>query len=390
MKKNILTIFICFMLQSMFAQEMNPKEYATITYEMIDGKKSPLTPVVKAEASTFSPNGDFLFLVFVDDTFDGNVVVYDVAQKKVVKKFKIKKTGIRFFNGKIICNPNNTNQLALVLNKNTVKVIQNWQTAPEDILLQKTNENVVSIKAKADKGQIAFSKDGKSLFLIENEAKIIKSVDLTTGMMTEQFIPDGKSPYIDNSYCNTFIGNDEIIVFNEGTKSSPRNIEIFDLGSRQFVRKYDELNDYFEIGPNESHRNPHFVSDNVDGVTLNLTTGEIDNTLKTIQKLVKGIDKDAKVHVNQIPGIGFVAQYYIYKFSETTKGNTTIFTTKSGNGLFFVDKYGNVVDVNFPSVNSKIPETSISQYQISPNGKYIIFNHEGGFDNSRLVIATLY
>jgi WD40 repeat protein len=378
---------------NIYAQKINPKEYATITYEMIDGKKSFITPVINAEGTVFTPNGEFLFIVNGYDDTNGNVVVYDLAKKSIIKKFKIKKTGIRFFSGKIICNPNNTNQLALVLNKNTIKVIQNWQTSPEDILLQKTNENLISIKAKADKGQISFSKDGKYLFLIENEDKTIKSIDLATGEVSKQTIIDNKTPYIHSS-VNTFIGNNEIIVFNDATKSSPRNIEIFDLVSRQVVRKH-ELKNYLYSGPSYSHLgNPHLVSD-VNEITFNLTTGDVDYTFKTIREMVKEIDKDANLIVNQIPGIGFVAAYYIYKFSETTSqtrnGSVTTFKTKSGHGLFFTDNKGNVVYGNFPSINTKVPDTGISNYQISPNGKYIIFNHNGeGFDNDGLVIATLY
>jgi WD40 repeat protein len=381
------------MLQSMFAQEMNPKEYATITQEILSGEKSRIAPTIDLESTAFTPNGDFLFIVDGQYETDGNVVVYDVTQKKVVKKFKIKKTGLYSFKGKIIYNPNNTNQLALVLNKSTVKVIQNWQTAPEDILLQKMNENVVSIKAKVDKGQMAFSKDGKSLFLIENEATIIKSVDLASGLITKKILPDGKLPRINYNF-STFIGNDEIVVYNNSINekkkpSIPHNIEIFNLTTNLFVRKY-ELEGIFDFPNASSYGNPHLIK--TGDMILNVLTGEKDETYKKIEKAIKAIDKSATLGLHKIPDIGFVGSYFSYKRLETKSGNTTTIKTTSGQGLFFYDKDGNEVYGNFPSVNNKVPITFPQCFQISPNGKYIIFKHNDNDDpyNSRLVIATLY
>jgi hypothetical protein len=393
MKKNILTIAFCLMLLSLFAQKMNPKEYATITQEMLSGEKSRYAPSIDVGSTAFTPNGDFLFLINAKDDQDGNVVVYDVAQKKVVKKLKIKKTGIYLFNGKIVYNSNNTNQLALVLNKSTVKVIQNWQTAPEDILLQKTNENVVSIKAKVDKGQMAFSKDGKSLFLIENEATIIKSVDLASGVITKKILPDGKLPKIKYDF-STFIGDDEIVVYNDAINdkkktSIPHNIEIYNLTTNLFVRKY-ELEGIFDFPGRSTYGYPHIIT--AGDMFLNLLTGEKDDTYKKIQKDIQAIDKRAYVTLNKIPGIGFIGNYFLYDRQEKTSGSVTTIKTTSGNGLFFFDKNGSDVSGDFPSVNYKVPCTRVQEYQISPNGKYIIFNHNDSDDyaNSRLVIATLY
>lgn len=394
MKKNILTIAFCFILLSLFAQKMNPKEYATITQEMLSGKPSNLNPIIYHDATLFTPNGDSLFIVDVDDDSDGNVVIYDVLQKKVLKRFKIKKTGIRFFNGKIVYNPNNINQLAVVLNGSTVKVIQNWQTAPEDILLQKKNENVVSIKAKVDKGELAFSKDGKSLYLIENEAKIIKSVDLASGSITKIILPDGKLPYICTDFVS-LIGNDELMVYNNAINDKkkpyiPQNIEIFNLTTNTVVRKFD-LKGIYSSPRSNSHGNPHIIQLG-DDMSLNLLTGEKDETYKSIEKSIKAIDKAARLTLNKIPEIGYVGNYSLYQQEEIKNGNTITFKTKTGHGLFFYDKYGNNVYGNFPSVNYKVPLTSIGRYQISPNGKYIIFHHDDSdnWDNGRLVIATLY
>jgi hypothetical protein len=391
MKKNILTIAFCLTLLSLFAQEMNPKEYAIITEEMLSGNQSRYAPSIDAASVAFTPNGDFLFIIDTKMDEDGSVAVYNVAQKKVVKKFKIKKHGNYFFDGKIICNHKNTNQLAVVLNKSTVKVIQNWQTAPEDILLQKTNENVVSIKAKADKGQMAFSNDGKNLFLIENEATIIKSVDLASGLITKKILPDGKLPCI-KSYLSTFIGNDEIVVYNNAIEEKnkpriPHNIEIYNLTTNLFVRKY-ELEGIFDFPTASSHGNPHVII--TGDMFLNLLTGEKDDTYKRIEKEIQAIDEKAYVKLHQIPGIGFIGDYFLHEQSEKTIGSVTTIKTRSGAGLFFFDKNGNDVSGDFPSVNYKVP--GVTRYQISANGKYMIFHHSDSDDsaNNRLVIATLY
>jgi hypothetical protein len=394
MKKNILTIAFCLTLLNLFAQEIKPKEYAIITEEMLSGNPSNYSPSINAESVAFTPNGDFLFIVDTKMDEDGNVAVYNVVQKKVVKKFKIKKHGNYYFKGKIICNHKNTNQLAVVLNKSTVKVIQNWQTAPEDILLQKTNENVVSIKAKADEGQMAFSNDGKSLFVIENEATIIKSVDLASGLITKIILPDGKQPPRISLNFLPFIGDDEIVVYNNAIEEKnkpriPHNIEIYNLTTKLFVRKY-ELEGIFDFPTANSYGNPHIII--AGDMFLNLKTGEKDDMYKRIQKEIQAIDEKAYVHLHKIPGIGFIGDYLIYEKSERTIGGTTTIKTRFGAGLYFLDKNGNDVSGDFPSVNYKVPCTMGTSYQISPNGKYIIFHHDDSDErtNNRLVIATLY
>ncbi|MFC5282974.1 hypothetical protein [Pedobacter alpinus] len=391
MKKLLIIAFSLF-VTSVFAQSMNPKQYALISGELLRGKPINYIPYVNEDNMVFSRNADYLFLVNVDQKEEGRLVVYSLKLKSEIKTFKIKKTGIDYFWGKIICNPENSGQLAIVLNKGEVRVINNWQTAPEDVLLQKPGEHSVAVNAYVEMGQMAFSKDGKSLFFIENRTKasidkneVVKSADLSTGKITVKKLPDGKKPYIAYQ-IKTFIGVDEIIVFNEGTKTQNSSIEIFDLTANKFVRKFDCGT---ATGFNSSMASPRIVFFNYGGYELNLQTGQKNETIKRIKKSLEGEDTSLDIHY--APGKGYVVGY-LYYWEKRTETATTITTRrKTKSGLFFFDENGNNVMGSFPAVNAKIPDAGVRNYQISPNGKYIIFNHDDKDDskNERLVIATL-
>ena len=324
---------------------------------------------------------------------DGVLVVYSTNKKSVVKKFAMKKTGIWGGEMNIICNPNNPKQIALIIKKGEIRVIQNWETAPEDILTQKPGEHSVSIKATVEKGQIAFSKDGKSLFLIENKTKEyfdatedIKSADLVTGKITIKKLPDGKYPYISYSF-STFIGNDEIVVFKKPKDNSAKEIEIFNLNTNQFVRKYDLGKTVSSIS--NSFAFPHIVYLQFEGYTLNLLNGERDETAGRIQKSLDG--EKTSLDFVPVPNIGYVVGYLYYDEKITRQGNSETIRRKSKNGLFFFDNKGNNVPSYLPDVNSKIPYTPTGNFQVSPNGKFIAFVHDDINDdkNDRLIIATL-
>lgn len=390
MKKLLIIAFSLF-VTSLFAQSINPKQYVLIKGELLRGRPTNFIPYVNEDNMVFSWNGDYLFLVNVDEKEEGRLIVYSTKLKSEVKTFKIKKTSLYGYTGKIICNPENSGQLAIVLNKSEVRIIKDWQTAPEDVLIQKPGEHSVAINAYVEMGQMAFSKDGKCLFFIENRTKAardvnedVKCADLTTGKITVKKLPDGKKPYI-AYHVNTFINFDEIIVYNKGIKNQEDNIEIFDLTANKFVRKYE-----CSGSPQSSMANPRILFFKyADAYALNLTTGEKTETIKKIKKSLEGEDTSLDIHY--IPGKGF-AVGYLYYWENRTETATTITTRrKTKSGLFFFDENGNNIMGSFPAVNAKIPDASVRNYQISPNGKYIIFSHDDQDDskNDRLVIATL-
>jgi len=389
--KKLLIIAFTLLATSVFAQSINPKQYALISGELLRGKPINYIPYVNEDNMVFSTYGDYLFLVNVDQKEEGMLIVYSLKLKSEIKTFKIRKTGIDYFWGKIICNPENSDQLAIVLNKGEVRVINNWQTAPEDVLLQKPGEHSVAVNAYVEMGQMAFSKDGKSLFFIENRTKasmdkneVVKSADLSTGKITIKKLPDGKKPYI-AYHVKTFIGSDEIIVYNEANKNQNSSIEIFDLTANKFVRKFE-----CSGSPQSSMGNPRILFFKyADGYELNLQTGQKNETIKRIKKSLEGEDTSLDIHY--APGKGYVVGY-LYYWEKRTETATTITTRrKTKSGLFFFDENGNNVMGSFPAVNAKIPDAGVRNYQISPNGKYIIFSHDDKDDskNERLVIATL-
>ncbi|WP_304068412.1 hypothetical protein [Pedobacter glucosidilyticus] len=387
--KKLLIIAFSLLATGLFAQSINPKQYAVIKGDLLRGKPINYIPYVNNDNMLFTPNGDYLFLVNAQEKEEGRLIVYSLKLKSEVKVFKIKKTGLYSFYGKVVCNPENTNQLAVVLSKGEVRVINNWQTAPEDVLLQKPGEHSVAINAYVEMGQIAFSRDGKSLFFIENKTKalideneVVKSADLSTGKITVKKLPDGKSPYI-AYHVSTFIGLDEIIVFNKPTKTQPGNIEIYDLTANKFVRKFECAS-----GFKSSMGSPRIISCNYEGYQLNLQTGEKDETIKRIKKSLEGEDTSLDIHY--APGKGYVVAYLYYWERRKETATTITTSTKTKTGLFFFDLDGNNVMGNFPALNATIPNTGVRNYQISPNGKYIIFNHDDkDSSNERLVIATL-
>lgn len=388
MKKLLIIAFSLF-VTSVFAQ-MYPKQYALIKGSVITGGKTDWIPYVNNENMVFSQNGNYLFIAHAKQKEEGKIVVYSTSIKDVVKTFKIKKTGLYTYNGKIICNPNNSNQLAIVVGKSEVRVIQNWQTAPEDVLLQKPNENSVSINALVANGQMSFSVDGKSLYIIENDGKAlydyqedIKSVDLATGKITVIKMPDKKFPCT-TYHVDAFIGSDEVIVFNQDKKTLKSNVEVYNLKTNQFVRKFES-----GVTPQSSIGNPKILFFKSDGYFMSLYDGEKDAVVERIKKSLSGDKSSLDIHY--VPGKGFVVAYLYYDQSVRKSGGYEITNTKTQKGLFFFDKNGNNVMGSFPDVNAKIPNTGVRNYQISPNGKYIIFNHDDDKEskNERLVIATL-
>ncbi len=393
MKQVLLFMLSTIVTLNSFSQTMNPQQHAVIDKEILNTEKLSSPPMLSYKSMVFSPDGKYLFMVNSDAEWEGKLVVYDVESKSVVKTFSMKKTNMYIYNGYVVVNPNNVNQLAVIVKKGEVRIINDWKTAPEDVLKQKAGEHSIAVKADIYfDGEMTFSKDGKRLYFIEYKKNELNVADLTTGKSTVQKLPNGRIPYIYNDFYS-FIGNDEVVVFNESTKTSTANFEIYDLTTNQLVRRFDLDSKLSFAYPSKSSCGfPHITcfKGNENYLNFNLKTGEINKTYQSISQQIK--EKNSQIIINQVGDIGFVGNYFFHKEQKKITGTSTITRTETAYGLFFFDPSGNQITVNFPDVNYKFPITPLQSYQISPNGKYMIFYHNDNEESSncRLIIVKLY
>lgn len=390
MKTTTLTFVALIWASNLVAQTLNPRQYAVLPRESISTDKRKdgtytLPSFSPSESLFFTPNAEYLYLLNTREKDEGKLIIYNVAKKSVEKTFKMPKTGMYTYR-MLVYNPENMYQLAVATSKSEITVLPDWRTEPDDAFAKKKPENSKRVTAtgKIEYADFAFSVDGKSLYLQENEVDQPKVIDLATGKTEKKVMPKGKKLYwsID---CTPFIGNDEaFIITQKDKKSADRVVDIYHIPTAQIIRSY-EISEVFGKPENFTYK-PYFLF--YYGGMLHLKTGEKDESTAQIAKAIRAIKDNSATAVLPVMGRGYVVSQLYYK---KEKLGSQFTSTTSSTGLFFLNKDGSKASTNFSGVNTAVPNAGKGSFQISPNGKYIVFEHDDDNDeaNSKWIIATL-
>lgn len=382
-------------LVNVYAQTINPQQYAILPrteIQLESSKKKDGTysiPYLTDDKNLkFTPNGEYLFISNAKEKEEGKLVIYNVANKSIKKIFKLPKIGA-YFADKFAVNANNIYQVALMVGKSNILVLDNWLTAPDDIFMKKKGDGATLVNAKIEYGKFDFSADGKSLFIMEDASQPLKIADLASGKITSKPLPKDKML----TYENPFIGNDEALLYSQKEAQSAKKLaEIFNINTGQIVRSYD-IAEFDDKSPKNYSYAPHLLYLQYADLILNLQTGEKQNNIKKIRTDL-ATAKDHSARIYPVLNKGFVVTHSYYSTSSVTafKTGTTYNTTSSQSNLYFYDETATrQITPSFPAVNRERPWTDLSNLQISPNGKYIVFSHKdiNNDNNSRWIIATL-
>lgn len=384
-KTIILAFIACIWTTSLIAQTLKPRQYAVLpregltNYKRKDGTYS--MPPISAGNIRFTPNGEYLYVLNVEEKEPGRFVVYNVAKKSIEKIFKIPKIGV-YFSDNFTFNEDNIYQIAIMTGKNEITVLPDWRNEPDDAFAKKkpANSNRINVKGKAESGIFGFSTDSKSLYLQEYEGDQLKIINLSNGEVAKKVLPNGNK-LLYGYYGTPFLGNNEVLIVSQKDKNSTdRTVEIYDIPSAQITRTYT-IGKVFGK-PGNGYSNPRFL--HYSSGLLNLRTGDIDVSATEIRNVLskeKGYSASVFSVIN-----GYIA--YRSYYNRETKYNVTT-TTTSNSGLLFLNKNGSKAIVNFPALDTEVPSTG--NYSISPNLRYIVFEHRDDKNdaNSKWIIATL-
>lgn len=397
MKRLTISFLAFFWVVSSYAQTINPKQYAVLPREGIANEKTAkrkdgtysLSRFQAQEDVLFTPDGEYLYLLNTSEDWDGKLVIYNVKEAKIEKIFPMAKTGLWKANY-FTYNNDNMYQIAIAVNKSEIIIIPDWRTEPENAFTKKASASTkrVVVNARTEFSKFGFSTDGKSLYMIENVSDPLKVVDIATGKAEKRILPKGKKLHVSEK-SSPFIGNDEAFILSErNEKMKTRTADVYDIKSDKIVRSYEIEQHYSD--PETYPYRPYLLYPRFAGAIFDLRSGAVDVKSASIKNAYAS-EKNNMADVMLIPGKGYMVSYTYYKNVVSENLYTKTESRETKHALIFLDNNGKTVKTSFPGVDVEMPWTGIGYFQISPNGKYVLFQHEDIKDDtkSKWIIATL-
>lgn len=224
----ISTVIASFVLAQ---SEVKISEYASIPANELKANSDGKLPYISRDNYKFSNSGKHLFVTWGAPNFGGGILIYDIENKKVAKKFVFESNDKAPYSVTFHINPQNENELAIQLEHKRVFILHNWKEADENVFtkVKSSTPNLTVINSKSELwGTWYYSSNGENIFLrheVEFEVINIKS---STTIKEKEF----SSKEYDFFH---FIDGDRILLVLKQTKSEKesyrKRIQIYDMNT---------------------------------------------------------------------------------------------------------------------------------------------------------------